>query len=391
MNGKIISGNIIMDGTNSIQEGCIVLEGKKIKAIVKNTDPSLEIYKKSGNYQWIDEGNHYILPGMIDVHFHGSVGYDLIDPDQNKINAIGENLVSDGVTAFFASLTVISHEKMLEVLSRFAQIKPQKGAQWLGVHSEGPYLSKDYKALMDETYLRDPNLNEIDEMLQVAQGKLKIMTVAAERKGMDEVIPYLKKQGLTVMLGHSNATAQQATQALSLGATGFTHLYNAMSPLTHRNPGMVASALQANHGYAELIVDCFHVDEEVIRLTYEILGAKRIVLITDAMPGKDMEDGFFEFSKLKAIKKGKTAVVYDTGRIAGSVIGMDEAIENMNRITHCSIQEIVQMACVNPAVMSQCISTKGSLEVGKDGDIVVLDKNLKVLSTYVLGEKAFQL
>ena len=191
------------------------------------------------------------------------------------------------------------------------------------------------------------------------------------------------------MIGHSAADSKTALEALKEGCTGFTHLYNAMTQHLHRDPGIVTAAFIDDKAYAELIVDGFHVREDIVKATYKILGPKRICLITDAMLGKGMDDGIYTFSNLKCKKTGNTVQVIETGRIAGSAITMLDAIKNMQRFTGCSINDIVKMSSSNPSIIAKVNDTKGSIEKGKDADLIILDKDLNLKMTMVNGEVLF--
>lgn len=331
----------------------------------------------------VDADDNYVLPGLIEAHFHGSYGYDFINNPKMAVESIAYNLLKEGVTSFMASLTVVSHDELCRLLNEYNRIKEYNGAHFLGVHSEGPYLSKEYKALMDERYLRDPSIKEFNEMMEASKDCLKIMTIAPEREGMDEFIKYVNDKNITLMIGHSNATSSEALKALDLGCLGFTHLYNAMSQHLHRNPGNVTAAFLSEKAICELIVDGFHVSKDVVIATYKILGSKRIALISDAMLGKGMEDGDYIFSNLKCRKVGNTVRVIETGRIAGSTISMLDSIRNMKKFTNCSINEISEMASYNPSIICRVNDKKGSIEVGKDSDIIILDDKLNLLFTII--------
>lgn len=337
----------------------------------------------------IDANQAYLLPGMIDIHLHGSYGYDFIRHAQDAVDHVAKGLPSEGTTSFMASLTVISHEECCNLLHEYAHLnQPKNSAHFLGVHSEGPYLSEKCKALMDETYLRDPSIHEFDEMLEASKHTLKIMTIAPERQGMDEFIDHV--QGVSLMIGHSNATCTQALHALNKKVKGFTHLYNAMSQHQHREPGCVSAAFLDENAYCELIVDGFHVKKEVIQATWKILGKKRIILITDAMLGKGMPDGDYVFSKLNCRKKGNTVQVIDTGRIAGSAITMLDAIKNMHDFCGCTMEDLVQMACINPSVIAQADQKYGSIQQGKIADLILINDQFELLSTWIDGRQVYQ-
>ena len=263
-----------------------------------------------------------------------------------------------------------------------------EGAEYLGVHMEGPYLSKEYKALMNETYLRDPVIFELDEMLE-ANPNIKVMTIAPEREGMEEFIPYLVRKSIVPMIGHTASSAKEALRGLDLGAKGFTHLYNAMSQHTHRNPGCVTAALEHKNSYKELIMDGFHNDVEVVKASWRILGPEEIIMITDCMLGKGMPDGEYTFSELRCRKVGNTVRVIETGRIAGSAISMNDAARFVKDNCNATARDIVQIGCVNPANLLK-LDHVGTLNIGCKANIAVFDENYHTEMVYVNGERKWQ-
>ena len=178
---------------------------------------------------------------------------------------------------------------------------------------------------MNETYLRNPVISELDEMLEANPKNIKVMTIAPEREGMEDFIPYLVRKSIVPMIGHTASSAKEALRGLELAAKGFTHIYNSMSQHTHRNPGCVTAALEHKNSYKELIMDGFHNDVEVVKASWRILGPEEIIMITDCMLGKGMPDGEYTFSELRCRKVGNTVRVIETGTIAGSAISMNDA------------------------------------------------------------------
>lgn len=376
---------IISDGEHSLL-GSVVVDNQKIIAILPkgSTLPDCD--------EVIDGKGYSLLPGMIDIHLHGSYGVDFIRDPQKNVEIVSKGLPSEGTTSFMASLTVVSHEELCGLLEGYKNvIQPENGSIFLGVHSEGPYLSKEYKALMNETYLRDPSLIELNDMMESAGDCLKIMTIAPERNGMDAFIPEAISKDITLMIGHTACTCEEAEKALELGVTGFTHLYNAMTQHQHRSPGAVTAAFLHPQAYCELIVDGFHTHLDTVRATWKLLGPKQITLITDAMLGKGMKDGEYVFSNLQCRKRGSTVQVIETGRIAGSCITMIDAIKNMRKYTDCTINDIVQMACINPSIVAKVNDTKGSIEVGKDADLILLDDEWNLQMTFIQGKLVYQI
>lgn len=380
----------IHTGTQPEFFGSVLLSEGKISQVFRKEDPLLEelLQEAQANTDLLeitDLNGLHLLPGFIDIHLHGSYGHDFIRHPQESVDAVARGLPAEGTTSFLASLTVVSHEDLCSLLSKYGEVvQPENAAHFLGVHSEGPFLNHDYKALMDPLYLRDASWEEFQQMKSSAQGTLKVMTIAPERKSALDLIR--REQDVRLMIGHSAATSEEARAGLEAGAAGFTHLYNAMSQHEHRNPGCVTAALLDDACYCELIADGFHVHPDIIRTTWKVLRPERLILITDAMPGKGMPDGHYVFSNLDCVKQGNTVRVKETGRIAGSAITMLDAARNMKEFCSASLDDIARMACVNPSVIAGVRSSKGSIEPGKDGDLIVLDEKMHLRSVWVEGK-----
>ncbi len=380
MSTLLKNAHIVLDDRNEIEKGCLLIEGGFIQEVF---DHEADIEADEAE----DMSGLTLYPGFIDPHNHGAMGKDFICGAE-AVSAVSEDAVKDGTTAFLASLTVLSHEGELEALKSLAGAKADK-AVCLGIHMEGPYLSKEYKALMDERYLRDPSIEELNEMIEASSNRIRTMTVAPERKGMDAFIPYLCKKGIIPMIGHTACTCQQALQARTWGAKGFTHLYNAMSQHTHRNPGCATAAFLADDMYKEMILDGFHTDTDVVRMTYKEMGPEQIIMITDAMLAKGMKDGVYTFSGLKCRKEGIHVRVVETGRIAGSAFGMIDAVRFVSDLVHPSPIEICAMTSHNAAVLLKD-EGRGNLNKNARADIAVLDDQLNVIETYVAGRSVYR-
>ncbi|NCB32923.1 MAG: N-acetylglucosamine-6-phosphate deacetylase [Erysipelotrichia bacterium] len=381
MKTLIENGHLIIDGSKEIKNGAILINGTSIERLF------LEPYPKNVSADSVVDAHHQLVqPGFIDTHMHGAAGKDFIE-GETAVPLVSENIICDGTTAFLASLTVMSQQETISALSSLKNAVSE-GAEFLGVHLEGPYLSKEYKALMDERYLRDPNITELDEMLK-ANPNIRTMTIAPEKKGMNNFIPYLKSRGIVPMIGHTNCTCEEALNAHLLGAEGYTHLYNAMSQHTHRNPGCVTSAFLSKDMYKELMMDGFHVDSNVVKMTYEAMGPERILMITDSMLGKGAADGDYTFSGLKCHKEGIHVRVIETGRIAGSAFGMNDAARFIQQLCNASFNDVVQMACVNPAKLLHAEDRMGTLNPGSRANITICSEQYEPSAVYVDGRIRF--
>ena len=380
----IQAGKLVCDEKTAMENGFLYVEDGIIQGIAQDN------LWQSKDVLLIDCSSYTVFPGLIDIHIHGAMGRDFVAGSQEVVTAVSRDVVKDGVTAYVASLTVVSHERMLEILPSLSQaVAPVDGARYLGIHAEGPYISKEFKALMNELYIRKPNVNEFAQMIEKAEGKLLQMTYSPHFDTSDSLLELAKKHQVKMMIGHSEASCQQALDALAKGASGFTHFYNAMSGHHHRKEGVVTAGFLAEGSYAEIIADTVHVSPTVLKFTYDLLGSNTLILITDAMPGKSMADGTFYFSDLESIKKEGKAYVKATGRLAGSVIGLNEALRNMKEICGCNDLQLVEMACINPAKMLG-LNDCGSLTVGKRADIAVFNENYDCVMTLVAGEMVFQ-
>lgn len=376
----------------------LLLKHAHLIADEKSEYMDIDIYIEDGKIQEIghlnkdceiiDVQHHLVIPGMIDVHIHGSMGYDFTMGNQQVIDEVSKDLVKDGVTGYLGSLTVISHSKMMDILNHYAHVTQPKGAIFHGIHAEGPYISMEYKAVMNPLYIRDYNPKEMNEMVSVKKDLIRTMTYSPSCPNADELLKVGLENHIQMMVGHTNASCECAMRAIENGASGFTHLYNAMSPHTHRNTGTVTAAFLSN-GYCELIADTIHVQKEVLEMTYRSIGSSRLILVTDAMNAKSLDDGLYQFSDLLIEKKDGKAYVPETGRLAGSVACLNQCVYNMKMITNASYPELVEMACVNPSKLLH-LSHKGRLQVGYDADIAIMDEEFNCLMTFVNGEVVYQ-
>ena len=381
MQTLIYNGQIIIDGERRIDNGAILFDDKIIIDVCENYDR----YLANPNIEKINANDMWVTPGFVDNHTHGAVNYDFNDADSDAINTIGKYLVEEGITGFLATTTVESIERTREIVKTIGSYKYEDGARCLGIHMETPFLNEVYFSDHPIQYFRDADINEYREWQAVSNNFVKILTLAPERNKSMEFIKTLKDE-VVISIGHSDATIEQIQIAKESGAKAFTHLYNAMSQHLHRKPGVVTSAFLEDELYCELITDGMHIDIDVLRMTIKHMGVKRIILITDSMMGKGMPDGRYFLCGNWVIKeKNKTYKEGDIS-IAGSIMPLNEMCKSIMNWCNLSINEIVQMACVNPNKLVNRVE-KGSLEVGKDADIVIFNKDMKPLKVFVEGNR----
>lgn len=333
----------------------------------------------------VDYGGSLIAPGFIDIHVHGLAGYDIMDPDPESIHQISRYLATKGVTGFLGTLQTSSYKEIIEVLKRVSETETD-GAKLLGSHLEGPYISPA-KIGAQRQNLREPIKNELDDLLWAANGSLRLVTLAPEVKGGLVAVEYLTGHGVLVSAGHTDATYEEAKQAFDAGVQLLGHCWNGMRELHHREPGIVGAGLMDDRVLVELIADCYHIHPTVLELTVKLKGPDRVILVSDSIKPAGLESG-------KHVIDGRVYYVVDglvkleSGVIAGSSIGLNEAVRNMVERVGVGVYDAVQMASNAPA--SFLGLNKGRLEVDYDADFVVLDKEFNVHETIVEGKTVYR-
>lgn len=338
----------------------------------------------NGNKLSINEKGYYIVPGFIDQHIHGAGGSDFMDNTQNSIDVITSAVLKEGTTSMLATTMTYDLAITKEVISRLSEYKTT-GANVLGVHLEGPFISLDYIGAQNPLYVQAPNV-EILKMIDV-NDFVKLVTYAPEDDKDYSFLNYLNEKNIIGSAGHTNATCECVNDAYKKGLKSITHYHNAMTPHTHRDPGVVTAGLLNKELNVELIVDGVHLHPEVVKTVYTVKGSDNITLITDAMCAKGMEDGEYSLGGQKVIKKGNEARLLN-GALAGSVLEMNNAVKNMFNFSNCQIEEAFLMASYNQAQLLN-IKNKGLITEGYDCDITILDENFNVVQTIVNGETLY--
>lgn len=334
--------------------------------------------------------DHYLIPGLIDMHVHGANGYDVMDGTEEALTALCSALAAEGVTGFLATTMTVTNAHLETVLQAIATRLPSpEGAAILGVHLEGPFLANAKIGAQNEALTQLPNIDLITKWQKLAQGAIKVVTVAPE---LPDAIPFIKElrsMGMNVATGHTNATYAETMEAVSAGCSQATHLFNAMRGITQREPGAAGALLLADKVIAELICDGIHVHPAIVDLAFRVKGRDRLLLVTDAMRAKCMGDGRYDLGGQDVIVKKGRATLED-GTIAGSTLQLPQAIRHMSEYAHCSLEDAVRMAAYNPARTLGLSDRKGSISLGKDADLVVLDSTFKVLLTMRAGKVIFE-
>lgn len=337
--------------------------------------------------------NLHLIPGFIDIHIHGANGSDTMDATEQAVLAMVEALPKEGTTSFL--LTTITQENQaietaLQNAARYIQNQGRiSGAEVLGVHLEGPFISAEKAGAQPVNYMKKPDSKLLEHWQSIADGAIKVVTMAPELSGGMELIQQIRKQGAIASIGHSNASYEIVQHAIQRGAEHVTHLYNQMSGLHHREPGVVGGALLHDELFAEIIADGIHVHPDVIRFTHLQKTSSRLILVTDSIRAKGLNNGTYDLGGQKVTVKNREARLSD-GTLAGSVLKMNQAANHMMRYTGCSMEDIITMASVNPAKQLKLDHRKGSIAPGKDADFVIVNDEFEVLMTFCRGRCVFR-
>lgn len=365
----------------------IVTEKGLEKTSLTYDEKFVTIGKNEEGLQELPE-EYVVVPGFIDEHVHGAAGSDAMDGTMEDLGKIANALASEGTTAFLATTMTQSPEnitKALKAVKAYRELSPESGAEILGVHLEGPFISKDFVGAQPIEYVAKPSV-EVFKKYQDASGDcVRIVTLAPEVEGSTELIKYLVSQNIVASIGHTNATYADVKKAVEAGATNLTHTYNAMKPLHHREVGTVGSGLLFDELNCECICDGIHVSGPAIQLLHKNKPADKMTLITDAMRAKHMPDGVSELGgQVVIVKNGEARL--ENGTLAGSVLKMNNAVKNVMKFLNLPLEEVVKLASQNPAKNLGVFDQIGSIKEGKRADFVILDKDLNVVQTVRNGK-----
>lgn len=386
MSTTVIVGGKVYTPDKVIDSGTILIEGSKIAMV------GPQCYKIPPPAQTIDASGYFVTPGFIDIHFYGCGGHGFAHPKSviQNVASISELLPRWGTTAFLASPMAANHEELCENLAALAAALecPYPGAQPIGIHLEGPFLSPVKHGAFLPEWLREPDEREAGAYLEAARGSLLIFTMAPELPKAKLVARQFVEAGVRVSLAHSAATYKEASAALASDFGLVTHCFNAMRGFHHREPGVVGAILDSTGSQIMLICDGHHVHPAAIRILVRVVGSERIILVTDAMPGAGLEDGRYELlGQDVTVREGRA--VLDDGTLAGSVLTMDVAVKNMVSFTDLPLTKVLPMATSQPAGVVGLGHKKGRLAPGYDADILLMDQELRCKMTIVAGQVVY--
>lgn len=341
--------------------------------------------EKPESAEIVDFSGKYIAPGFVDTHIHGLLNSDVMDNTPEAIKTISKGLLQFGVTSFLPTTLTDSVERLDESVENIKNVyNDVEGAKIQGIFLEGPCFTEKYKGAQNKKYFINPTAEILDQWQEKFGNLVKKIAIAPEREDAVEFTEYATKNGVTVALGHSAATFDEAKRVVGAGANVFVHTYNGMSPLTHREPGMVGAAMELKNTFAELICDGHHVSPVAANIMMNAKTRENIVLITDCMRAGAMEYGQYTLGEFDVIVENGTARLL-TGSLAGSVLSMNNAIKNVVDWNIATLEEAIKMASYNPAVSCNIDDKCGSIKPGLPADFVVIDDSLNVYNTYLDG------
>ncbi len=378
---SLLIRNITVVNANGREERVDVwMKDSKIAEIATHIDVS--------DVDQLDGSGKFLLPGFIDMHIHGSAQMDTMDASDEGLHIMAKSLLKEGTTSFLATTMTQSYDNIERAIANVAQFQPQLDeAEVLGIHIEGPFVSKNRAGAQPLDYIVQPDIDVWTKWQELSGNKIKQITLAPEEPNGMTSVQSISNSGVIVSIGHSDATFEQMQEAVQLGATQGTHLYNQMRPFHHRDPGVVGGVLLLDAIKAELIVDFIHMHEGAVEMAYRLKGADGIILITDAMRAKGMPFGEYDLGG-QMVHVTEAGAHLSNGSLAGSILKMDQAVRNMHQITNCTVEELVKMSSYNAAQQLK-LTNKGQLVQGYDADAVILDEHLMLQQTIKAGKVTF--
>jgi len=361
---------------------------KTIEIIDSKTKIHDENYVLPDDGELVEASGKKIVPGFIDIHTHGGVGVDVNDASADELEKIGEFFAKNGTTSWLCSVLTDTEEQTLWCIDQFNEYKKKKrkGSDLVGIHLEGPFLAKEYKGAMPEFLLRKFDINLLKKYQERSGGNVRYLTVAPEVDGIAGGIKEMTELGIAVSLGHSGADYETTMKAIENGATAATHTFNAMKLLHQHFPSIMGAVMESDV-YCEAICDGRHLHPGVVRLLIKTKGLDRVVAVTDSIMAAGLPDGKYKLGVNDVVVEEGDAKLADTGVRAGSTLTQNVALLNLLKFTGRPLAEVLPILSENPAKLIGIYDRKGSIEDGKDADLVLLDEENKISEVFVMGQR----
>ena len=373
-----------------IQSKRVWIADQFVPAILEFEDTIKHVYPYGTKDVDIDYGNKRIVPGFIDIHCHGAYGFDTNDANEEGLKYWAKHIGSEGVTAFCPTTITHSEETLMKAVYNVGNVIEEgyEGSEILGVHLEGPYLSVEFKGAQPESYITKPNIEQFKRYMEVSKGHIVYMTLAVENDENYEFTNYLVNHGVTVSIGHSAATYDECVMAHAYGASCMTHVFNGMSRFHHRDNGLTNAALRIRNMYGEIICDGNHSTPAVLNTYFLSKGANYPIMVSDAVMAKNTPVGskfLFGGQEIEVYEDGSAHII-ETGGLAGSTLKLNEGLRILVEEAQIPFNYALNSCTINPATCLNIQDRKGSLQVGKDSDIVILNDDYSVEKTYCKGK-----
>lgn len=372
----IIKDANIFTQDNRFVKGSVVVENGRFVSIAEQPEYAGEV---------IEAKNLYMIPGLVDIHFHGCMGADMCDGTKEALDVITQYEASVGVTSVCPATMTIPKDELSAVMKNAGAYAYHGGAHLVGINMEGPFISPAKKGAQAAENIMHCDYEYFNQLQDAAGGLIKLVDIAPEEAGAMEFIDKVKGT-VVVSLAHTASDYDTAMEAIAHGASHATHLYNAMPPLNHRNPGVIGAVRDSDNCHVELICDGVHIHPSVIRATFAMFGAQRMILISDSMRATGLDDGEYTLGGQPVTVKGNLATLHD-GTIAGSATNLMDCMRFAVKHAGLLLETAVMCATANPAKEIGIFDEVGSIAVGKKADFVLLDQDLNLAGVYIDGKE----
>ena len=373
----IIKNANIFTENCTFQKGDIIIKGEFFAENSAADECSTE--------QIIDAEGLTAIPGLVDVHLHGCMGFDFSDADEEGLKEMLRFEASNGITSVCGTTLTLPEKQLSEACKKISTVSDEKGAAIVGIHLEGPFLSYNRRGAQNPDYLCVPEVEMIERLQKDANGLVKLIAIAPELDGALDVIAKLRSKGIRVSLAHTEANYDLATKAFESGARQVTHLYNGMLPFQHREPGVIGAARDFDECTPELICDNVHLHPSVVRASFAMFGDDRIIMVSDTMMATGKADGIWDLGGLKVEVKGNLATLVEGNSIAGSATHLMGCLKTAVKQMNIPLESAVKCCTKNPAKAIGIFDKRGSITPGKYADTVLMDRDLNIKKVILRG------